>query len=484
MPRNLDFKTKKGRKGIKYLRLALTTGRTPLFLSLSMCMALIPTPLSPNPNLTLLINSKLKTSSKLRQTHLTGSSEEAKDQQKWKLVYKSYLKQISSLSREGRIQQAVELLTQMELSNFRIGPEVCGELLQGRVNERALLTGRQVHARIIKNGKYFSGKEYIETKVLVFYSMCCVPDAAGILFRRLRMKNVFSWAAIIGLRCRMGSYAEAILGFCEMIESGATGDSFVLPNVLKACGALLTVSFGRGVNAYVEKMGISQCVFIASSLVDMYGKCGALDEARKVFDKMPYRNIISWNSMIVGCVQNVMHKEAINMFHDMREEGLQPTRVTVSCLLSASANLRAVEEGKQGHALSILGGLEMDNILGTSIIKFYAKVGLIEDAELVFESLVHKDLVTWNLLVSGYLQKGQVQKALNVCHRMRLLHLRFDSVAIVSVLNASTKTCNIKIGKEAHCYCIRNNLDDDVAVANRIIGMYVKCGRIDLARTF
>lgn len=388
---------------------------------------------------------------------------------------------MSSLSREGQIEQAVDLLRQMELSGLQIGREVYGELLQGCIHERALLTGRQVHSRIIKNGEFFSGNEYIETKVLVFYSMCDVSDAAGSLFRRLRVKNVFSWAAIIGLRCRMGSYEEALLGFCEMIESGAAGDSFVLPNVLKACGALLSVRFGRAVHAYVEKMGIGGCVFIASSLVDMYGKCGAFDEARKAFDSMPNRNVIAWNSMIVGCVQNGMNEETINMFHDMREEGLEPTRVTISSLLSASANLRAVEEGKQGHALSILGGLEMDYILGTSIVNFYAKVGLIKDAELVFETLVDKDLVTWNLLISGYLQKGQVQKALNMFRRMRLLHLRFDSVTVASVLTASAKTCNIKLGKEAHCYCIRNSLEDDVVVANSIIYMYASCGRIGFA---
>ncbi|PKI66704.1 pentatricopeptide repeat-containing protein At5g55740, chloroplastic [Punica granatum] len=445
-------------------------------------MASIPIPLNPNPNRPFLTNSKLKPSVKLNKTHRPRSSEDAKDQEKQKLVYKSYLKQLSSLCREGQIEQAVGLLTQMELSHLPIGPEAYTELLQGCVNLRALSTGRQVHARLIKTGEFFSGNEYVETKVLVFYSMCDVPDAAGNLFRRMRVKNVFSWAAIIGLYCRLGSYEEGQLAFCEMIESGVTGDSFVLPNVLKACGAMMSLGFGRGVHGYVEKMGIGGCVFVASSLVDMYGKCRALEDARKMFDEMPERNVVAWNSMIVGCVQNGMNELAIGLFHDMREEGVDPSRVTISSLLSASANLGVVEEGKQGHAISIIGGLELDSILGTSIVNFYTKVGLIWDAEVAFKTLMDKDLVTWNLLISGYVQHGQVPKALDMCHRMRLLHLRFDSVTLASVLSASAKNCDLNRGKEAHCFCIKNNFDNDMVVANSIIDMYASCGRIDFAK--
>ncbi|KAK9149770.1 hypothetical protein Scep_008527 [Stephania cephalantha] len=176
-----------------------------------------------------------------------------------------------------------------------------------------------------------------------------------------------------------------------------------------------------------------------------------------------------------------MNEEAIEMFYDMRMDGVEPTRVTVASLLTASANL-VVEEGKQGHALAVLVGLEFDNILGTSLINFYSKLGSIEEVELVFGRMVERDVVTWNLLISAYVRDGQIDKALCACHLMRSVNLDFDSVTLSSLLTASVNTRDIELGEECHGYCIRNNLDLDIVVASSIVDMYAKCNKIDDAR--
>jgi pentatricopeptide repeat protein len=415
----------------------------------------------------------------LTQTHLTKLQEDDKNH---RVLYKSYFHHISSLCKEGQVQEAMNLLAEMELKNLRVGPQVYGELLQGCVYQRAFFTGQQIHAQIVKNGYFFAKNEYLETKLVIFYAKCDVSEVANSLFCKLRVQNVFSWAAIIGMHCKMGLSEEALLGFVEMQKNGFFPDNFVVPNALKACGALGWIGFGKGVHGYVVKTGFGGCVFVASSLVDMYGKCGVLEDARKVFDGMLERNAVTWNSMIVSYVQNGMSKEAVEVFYDMRVEGVEPTRVTVSSFLSASANIGALEEGKQGHAIAVIGGLELDNILGSSIINFYFKVGLIDYAELVFSRMLEKDVVTWNLLISGYAQFGQVDIALNMCRLMRSENLRFDSVTLASLLSASADISNMKLGKEGHCYCIRNNLESDVVVASSIVDMYAKCERIDYAR--
>lgn len=370
----------------------------------------------------------------------------------------------------------------MDSRNFQIGPDVYGELLQGCVYERALFTGQQIHARIVKSGVLCAENEYVETKLVIFYAKCDVVEVANCLFQRLSVQNVFSWAAIIGLYSRMGLSEEALLGYCEMIEKGFSPDNFVVPNALKACGALHLTEFGRGIHGYVIKTGYTGCVFVASSLIDMYGKCGDLADARKLFDLMIDKNVVAWNSMIVSYVHNGFNKEAVDLFHDMRVESIDPTRVTVSSFLSASANLAAVEEGKQGHAVGVLNGLELDSILGSSIINFYVKVGLIEDAELAFDRMCKKDAVTWNLLISGYVRLGQIDKALAMCIEMRMNGFRFDSVTLASILSASADICDLKLGKECHCFCIRNNLESDVVVASSIVDMYAKCGKIEYSR--
>ncbi|MBA0835633.1 hypothetical protein Goarm_007904, partial [Gossypium armourianum] len=396
-------------------------------------------------------------------------------------LYKSYFHTISSLCKDGEIQQAVDLLTEMDSKNLSVGPEIYGEILQGCVYERDLFTGQQIHAQVLKHGAFFARNEYIETKLVIFYAKCGAFDVANNLFSRLRVKNVFSWAAIIGLKCRIGLNEEALMGFSEMQENGFLPDNFVVPNALKACGALLWLGYGKGVHGHVVKVGFDGCVFVASSLIDMYGKCGALEDARKVFDALIQRNVIAWNSMIVGYMQNGMNEQAIGVFHEMRMEGVEPSQVSVSSFLSASANLGAIGEGKQGHAIAVLHGFELDSILGSSVLNFYSKVGLIDDADLVFDKMLEKDVVTWNLIISSYLQSGLVNKALDMCHLMRSENLRFDCVTLSSILTAAANSSNIKLGKEGHCYCIRNSLQSDVVVASSIVDMYAKCGRIDYA---
>ncbi|KAK3028073.1 hypothetical protein RJ639_039364 [Escallonia herrerae] len=370
----------------------------------------------------------------------------------------------------------------MESRNLPTGPYIYGELLQGCVYERDLFTGQQIHSRIIKNGQILTQNEFIETKLVIFYAKCDLFEVAVRLFYRLGEKSLFSWAAIIGMYCRNGFNQEALLGFLELQENGFRADNFVIPNVLKACAALSLIEFGKGVHGYVVKMGFGECVFVASSLVGMYGKCGGLESARQVFDDMPDRNVVAWNSMMVGYVQNGMNEEAIRVFYDMRVEGVEPTRVTLVSFLSASANLCVLEEGIQGHAIAILSGFDLDDILGSSLINFYSNVGLIKDAELVFSRMLEKDVVTWNLLLSSYAQHGQVRNALNLCRAMRLEEFRFDSVTLTSVLSASAAIKHIKLGREAHCYCVRNSLMCDVVVASSVVDMYAKCQRIDDAR--
>ncbi|XP_043726126.1 pentatricopeptide repeat-containing protein At5g55740, chloroplastic [Telopea speciosissima] len=434
-------------------------------------MASLPVPALSNPHFSHFKSTQTRKFLNLHEIEKTSQ-----------IPYKSYFHHISSLCKEGQIHDAFSALTEMESGNLLIGPEIYGELLQGCVYERAVFTGQQIHARLIKNGDFFFKNEYIETKLVVFYAKCLLSDFATDLFLRARKQNVFSWAAMIGLHCGVGSYKEALLGFCQMLYNGVSPDNFVVPNALKACSALQLIGFGKGIHGYVLKMGFDYCVFVESSLIDMYGKCGFLEDAQKVFDAMSERNAVAWNSLIVSYVQNGMNEETVDVFNDMRLQGIEPTRVTISSFLTASANLEALVEGRQAHAIAALSGLELDNILGTSLINFYSKVGLVKDAELIFSRMVDKDVVTWNLLISGYVQDGQVDKALNMCCKMRMENLRFDSVTLTSVLSASADLRNLELGKAAHCYCIKNNLESDVVVASSIVDMYAKSQRIGNAR--
>ncbi|CAO2183383.1 unnamed protein product [Urochloa humidicola] len=365
-----------------------------------------------------------------------------------------------------------------------VGPEVYASLLQCCVAAGSLRAGRQVHAALVKRGPYYCRNAYAGTKLAVFYARCGALADAERAFGAIPAggRNAFAWAAVIGVRSRSGLHARALDGFAAMLEAGVPADNFVVPTVLKACAGLALARAGMAVHGYAWKAGIAECVYVMSSLVDFYGKCGQMEDARAVFDAMPERTVVSWNSMLMAYIHNGRIDDAVELFYEMRVEGVLPTRVSVASLLSASAELEAIDGGRQGHAVAVSSGLEIDVILGSSMINFYCKVGLVEAAEAVFEQIEERDIVTWNLMIAGYFQDGQIDKAFDTCRRMLETNLKFDCVTLASIIMACIKSCSMMVGSAAHGYAVRNDLDSDRAVARGLIDLYASAGRIEHAR--
>ncbi|CAN6456236.1 unnamed protein product [Victoria cruziana] len=397
--------------------------------------------------------------------------------------YSRGVDQISKLCEDGRLGDAISIFNQMKEDGIHIGHDIYGQMLQGFVYQRSLFGGKQIHAQIIKKGTSYSENEFLHTKLVIFYAKCDVRAAADYLFSSLPSKNVFSWAAMIGFYVRKGLNEECLLSFSSMLDSGVLPDNFVIPNVLKACSSLQSLECGRMIHGYTLKFGYGSCVYVASSLVDMYGKCGELGCARLVFDEIPGKNAVAWNSLLVGYVQNGENEGALRLFYQMRTESdVEPSRVTLASFLSASANLASLSEGKQGHAIAVRLGLPLDNILGSGLVNFYAKCSAMVEAELVFDLMLERDVVTWNLLISGYIQDGHIEDALDLCRQMQLENFRPDSVTLASILSACADCGDLHHGLESHGFCIRNDLESDVFVASSVIDMYGKCRRIEDAR--
>ncbi|XP_037413164.1 pentatricopeptide repeat-containing protein At5g55740, chloroplastic-like [Triticum dicoccoides] len=398
---------------------------------------------------------------------------------------------LASLSQQGSdhgsLRDAFALVSRAERQSspgaaVAVGPEVYVSLLQCCVAAGSLPAGRQVHAAAVKRGPYYCRHAYIGTKLAVFYARCGALADAERVFDALPKKNAFAWAAVIGLWSRAGLHARALDGYIDMLQAGVPADNFVVPSVLKSCAGIGMVGTGRALHGYAWKAGFMECVYVLSSLVDFYGKCGVVDDAREVFDAMTETTVVTWNSMLMAYINNGRIDDAVELFYQMRVEGVLPTRASVLSLLSASADFEALDWGRQGHAVAVSSGLAMDVIWGSSIINFYCKVGLVEAAEAVFEQMVERDAVTWNLMISGYLQDGQTDKALITCRKMLQSGLRFDCVTLASIIMACMTSCGMEMGRVAHGYAVRNNLESDQAVACGLIELYMSSERTEHAR--
>lgn len=227
--------------------------------------------------------------------------------------------------------------------------------------------------------------------------------------------------------------------------------------------------------------------FVLTSLVDAYSKCGKLRDARKVFDEIPDRNVVSWTSMIVAYVQNECAEEGLMLFNRMREGFVDGNMFTVGSLVTACTKLGCLHQGKWVHGYVIKNGIEINSYLATSLLNMYVKCGDIGDARSVFDEFSVStcgggdDLVFWTAMIVGYTQRGYPQAALELFTDKKWYRILPNSVTLASLLSACAQLENIVMGKLLHVLVVKYGLDD-TSLRNALVDMYAKCGLISDAR--
>ncbi len=172
-----------------------------------------------------------------------------------------------------------------------------------------------------------------------------------------------------------------------MQQEGVQPYSVTFVGVLKACVSILVLEEGRYVHQQIIQFGWGSDVFVGNSLVDMYAKCGSIEDAWRVFNKMPSRNVVTWNAMVLGHVKCGQGQKALELFQQMEQQAVQPNSVTFVGVLKACANVAVIEEGRCVHQQIMQSGLESDVFVGSSLVDTYAKCGRIEDAGNVFTKM-------------------------------------------------------------------------------------------------
>ncbi|CAM6002934.1 unnamed protein product [Sphagnum balticum] len=291
--------------------------------------------------------------------------------------------------------------------------------------------------------------------------------------------DMFSWNRRLARYVKAGQHEKTIELYQEMQQKGMSPDNFFFVPVLNACASLRALEAGRKVHEEIIQSGCEADVFVGNSLVDMYSKCGSIEDACKVFNNMPSRDVVTWNAMISGHVKCGQGQKALELFHQMQQKGVQPTPVTLMGVLNACASMFALQEGRRTHEHIIESGWESDVFVGSSLVDMYAKCGSIEDAKRVFNKLPSRDVVSWNVMILGHVKCGQGQKALELFQQMQQEGVQSDPVTLVGVLNACASVVALEEGRCAHDWVIKSGWDSIVFVGNSLIDMYAKCGSLE-----
>lgn len=335
---------------------------------------------------------------------------------------------------------------------------------------------------------------------------------AQLIFDRIHEPNRYMYNSLIRGYSNSSDPTKAILLYRQMISSGICPNEFTFPFVLKACASILAHLEGVSVHVQALKLGFWSQVCVQNSLINVHNGCGSVQCARKVFDDITYKTLVSWNSMIGGYSKMGLSKEAFLLFREMRELGLEPDGFTFVSLLSVSSQSCDVGLGRFVHLYIEINGIKTDifvrnalldmyakcrdlravkiifdrmvdkNVISwTSMIGAYAKHGLIGSAKTFFDRMPLKNVVSWNSMIQCHVQEGCFSEALDLFWKMCNLRVVPDETTLLSVLPACSQLGDFFMGKRIHDYISCNNMLPSVTLYNALIDMHAKCGSLETA---
>ncbi|XP_073040008.1 pentatricopeptide repeat-containing protein At1g09190-like [Primulina eburnea] len=344
----------------------------------------------------------------------------------------------------------------------------------------------QIHARIVVNG--FTQKNFILVKLL---SLCAafsnLPYALQV-FDRLRNPSTAIWNQIIKGHALSGDSRKSVQLLNRMGGFLVLPDGYTYNYVINGCAKGGLLGEGQQVHGKVLKSGFSSNVFVSSSLVDFYVKSGGqegvgkarywFDEmgetnvvtwnslllgcirsgdiqgAKRVFEVMPWRSVVSWTTMIAGCTQNGRCKEALLLFSEMRRQNIEFDQVTLVTVLSACAELGDLNLGRwiHSHVTEFVSYRKQSVLvsLNNALIHMYASCSEIEAAFRVFKGMEHRTIVSWTSMITGFAQQGYGDEALSVFKWMESMQdndVRPDEITFLGVLCACSHSGYVDVGR-------------------------------------
>ncbi|KAK1578613.1 hypothetical protein Q3G72_031682 [Acer saccharum] len=313
---------------------------------------------------------------------------------------------------------------------FEQGYRQTCNLLLTQTQSRSLPKGLQLHAHIIKSG--LQTLPLVSHHLINLYSKCQLPLLSRQIFHETPRKLATTWSSIISSFAQNELPCLAIEYFRRMLGERLHPDDHIFPSATKSCGILGRIDVGGSIHCIVVKTGYEGDVFVGSSLVDMYAKCGDLKIARKVFDEMPERNVVSWSGMIYGYTQFGEDEEALRLFKQALCTDLKVNDFTFSSVIRVCADSTLLELGKQMHGLCVKTNFELSSFVGSSLISLYAKCGVIEAAYQVFEEVPVRNLGTWNAMLIACAQHTHTNKVLDLFKEMGSFRMKPNFITFLA----------------------------------------------------
>ncbi|GJN27047.1 hypothetical protein PR202_gb15028 [Eleusine coracana subsp. coracana] len=319
------------------------------------------------------------------------------------------------------------------------------------------------------------------TIISALASMGRLEDVRTML-KKMHMPSTVAWNAVISSYAQGGLEGEVFSLYKDMRTRGLRPTRSSFASVISATANMAAFDVGRQLHAAAVRHGLNANVFVGSSLINLYVKHGCVTEAKKVFDFSSEKNIVMWNAMLNGFVQNDLQEETIQMFQYMRRVDLEADDFTFVSVLGACINLDSLSLGRQVHCITIKNRMDVNLFVANATLDMYSKLGAIDTAKALFSLIPNKDSVSWNALIVGLAHNEEEDEAVRTLKRMMLYGITPDEVSFATAINACSNIRATETGKQIHCASIKYNICSNHAVGSSLIELYSRNEDLESSR--
>lgn len=331
------------------------------------------------------------------------------------------------------------------------------------------------------------------------------------IFNLMPRKDGVSWNLVISGYASRGLCYDAVKAYKSMIRNGLLNlNRITFATMLILSSDKGWIQLGVQIHGHIVRCGFQSYVFVGSPLVDMYAKAELIIDAKRVFDELPERNLvmyntmvtgffrcgmvedasklflsmsekdsISWTTVITGLTQNGLDSEAVDCFRSMRLNGFSADQFTFGSILTACGGLLALQEGKQIHAFIVRTDYMNNVFVGSALVDMYSKCRCITYAERVFRRMRHKNIVSWTAMMVGYGQNGYSEEAIQIFCDMQRKGIELDHFTLGSVISSCANLASLEDGVQFHARSLVSGVIFFTTVSNALVTLYGKCGNIE-----
>ncbi|KAL6502183.1 hypothetical protein OROHE_024776 [Orobanche hederae] len=385
---------------------------------------------------------------------------------------------IAGYVHNGLMSEALDLFRKMIYSDVKPASITFASLLPVVPELGIFNQGKEIHCYIVRNGVLFD--LFLKNALIDMYFKCRDVKMACKVFEESSAVDIVVCTAMISGFVLNGMNVEAFEIFRLLLDKKMSPNAVTCASILPACAGLAAVKLGKELHGNIIRKGLEGRCYVGTAITDMYAKCGKFDLSHHMFERMPERDSVCWNSMIANCSQNGKPEAALDFFRRMESEGAKCHAVSISAALSACSNLSALHHGKEVHGFMMRNGFDLDLFASSALIDMYAKCGDLNSAQLVFDTMESPNEVSWNSIIAAYGNHGELNRCLSLFHEMEIEGFEPDGVTFLAIISACGHAGQVEEGKRQF-----NSMIQDYGITAKmehyacLIDLFGRAGRLE-----